>query len=74
MDYAQSKAYRNRLSKYTSDPYILNYAPNAAANEFKSNFSSFVFPNANNFDNAGETYTVNKNKFYTGYDKTTTTS
>lgn len=69
MDYAQSKAYRNRLSKYTSDPNILNYAPNAAANELKSNFSSFVFPNANNFDNAGETYTVNKNKFYTGYDK-----
>lgn len=26
MDYAQSKAYRNRLSKYTSDPNILNYA------------------------------------------------
>ena len=69
MDYAQSKAYRNRLSKYTSDPNILNYAPNAAANELKSNFSSFVFPNANNFDNAGETYTVNKNKFYTGYDQ-----
>ena len=69
MDYAQSKAYGNRLSKYTSDPNILNYAPNAAANELKSNFSSFVFPNTNNFDHLGETYIVNKNKFYTGYDK-----
>ena len=60
MDYAQSKAYRNRLSKYTSDPNILNYAPNSTV-KWKPTPNKFA-EGGHIFKNGGKANKTSKSK------------